>query len=80
MIRSLTAFLALTYPLAILDSEVAPIILHRILALICIGALINVCCGANGLVKSGLLPRKCTYLLDFYLLQLIDMKNQKIPT
>ena len=58
MIRSLTAILAFTYKLAISDSYVELITLRKMLALICIRVLIKVRCRANGLVKSGLLPRK----------------------
>jgi len=58
MIRSSTAILAFTYLPAISDSDAELITLHKMLALTCIGALIKVHCGANGLVKSGLLPRK----------------------
>ena len=54
----LTAFLVLIYPLAISDCKVAPITLYRILASICIRALINIRYRANDLVKSDLLPRK----------------------
>ena len=58
MIHSSTAILAFTYLAAILDSEAVLITLCKMLALIYIGVLIKIHCGANGLVKSELLPRK----------------------
>ena len=58
MIHSLIAILAFTYLVAISDSKAVLITLHRMLALTCIGALMEIPCRANGLVKSGLLPRK----------------------
>ena len=58
IIRNSTAILALTYPPAISASDAAPITFRNILASTWIGALMNVHCGANGLEKLGLFPRK----------------------
>ena len=58
MIRRSTAILVFTYPAAILDSKAALIASCKMLASIYIGALMKIRCRANGLVKSGLLPRK----------------------
>ena len=56
--RISTAILAFEHPPAISDSEVAPIMLRRMIASMCIVALTTVRCWARGLAKSGVFPKK----------------------